>query len=228
MKRNVSMEEISDGKLYRSNEMVQADCKGCDGCWKCCSGMGNSIVLDPYDVFLLVTGLSVSTETLFSNNLELHVVDGIILPNLKMKKDSDCCVFLDSNHRCSIHSFRPGLCRLFPLGRYYEKNTFSYFLQTKECAKTDRDYIKVKNWLGIQNLREYESYICTWHNFLKEVSDNYFKNHDDDYLRQMNLLILKVFFMTPYDTNKTFFAQFYERLEQINSLIASIKARPYF
>ena len=27
--------------------------------------------------------------------------------------------FLDENGRCSIYAFRPGFCRLFPLGRYY-------------------------------------------------------------------------------------------------------------
>ena len=32
MKRNVSLEEISDGKLYTSNDMVKADCGDCAGC----------------------------------------------------------------------------------------------------------------------------------------------------------------------------------------------------
>ena len=29
MRREVSMEEISDGKLYDSNDMVKADCHDC-------------------------------------------------------------------------------------------------------------------------------------------------------------------------------------------------------
>ena len=32
MERNVSMDEISDGKLYGLNDMVRADCGGCKGC----------------------------------------------------------------------------------------------------------------------------------------------------------------------------------------------------
>ena len=50
MKRNVSLEEISDGRLYDKNDMVRAGCGGCKGCSACCHGMGESIILDPYDL----------------------------------------------------------------------------------------------------------------------------------------------------------------------------------
>ena len=53
MIRECSLEEISDGRTYRENDMVKADTAGCDGCFKCCTGMGNSIILDPYDIWLL-------------------------------------------------------------------------------------------------------------------------------------------------------------------------------
>ena len=47
MERNVTMAEISDGKLYSRDDMVKAGCDDCRGCSACCHGMGNSIVLDP-------------------------------------------------------------------------------------------------------------------------------------------------------------------------------------
>ena len=36
MERNIDMKEVSDGKLYTSNDMVKADCGGCEGCSACC------------------------------------------------------------------------------------------------------------------------------------------------------------------------------------------------
>ena len=84
MKRNVSLAEISDGRLYDINDMVKADCHGCQGCSKCCQGMGTSIILDPFDVYRLTTGLHKTIEELLADALELNVVDGVILPNLKM------------------------------------------------------------------------------------------------------------------------------------------------
>ena len=40
MERHVSMEEISDGKLYGPGDMVRADCGGCEGCSACCKAWG--------------------------------------------------------------------------------------------------------------------------------------------------------------------------------------------
>lgn len=40
MRREVTLEEISDGRLYEANDMVKADCQGCSGCCECCRGMG--------------------------------------------------------------------------------------------------------------------------------------------------------------------------------------------
>lgn len=40
MKRNVNLEEISDGRLYDENDMVKAGCDDCKGCSACCRGMG--------------------------------------------------------------------------------------------------------------------------------------------------------------------------------------------
>ena len=64
MKRQVSLEEISDGKLYGINDMVKADCNGCNGCFACCKGMGQSIVLDPFDIFQITSNLNLKFEQL--------------------------------------------------------------------------------------------------------------------------------------------------------------------
>ena len=130
MKRYVSLEEISDGHLYTSEDLVKAGCGDCKGCSNCCRSMADTIILDPLDAFRLTKGLSCTFETLLAGRLELGVVDGIILPHMKMSGAPACCSFLNEEGRCTIHSIRPGFCRLFPLGRYYENRSFRYFLQT--------------------------------------------------------------------------------------------------
>lgn len=63
MIRNCSLEEISDGKLYSENDMVKADTNQCQGCNSvCCHGMGDSIVLDPYDICRLTRQLQMPFE----------------------------------------------------------------------------------------------------------------------------------------------------------------------
>lgn len=201
MKRNVTLEEISDGKLYTSNDMVKTDCGGCKGCSSCCSGMGSSIVLDPYDIWQLKTNLQLSFEELLAEKIELNVVDGLILPNLKMIGHEEKCAFLNQDGRCTIHAFRPGICRLFPLGRYYQQQRFWYILQTKECKNVNRSKLKVKKWLGIPDLKTYEKFILEWHDFLTNLRQKIEETNEDEMHKKYSMLILKEFFMEDFEND---------------------------
>ncbi len=211
MEREVDMKEVSDGKLYTSNDLVRADCGGCKGCSTCCRGMGTSVTLDPWDVYMLCRGLLVRFEELIERQIELAVADRLILPNLKMTKGEEACSFLDPNERCQIHAFRPGMCRLFPLGRYYEADSFRYFLQIHECPKESKAKIKVKKWLDISDLKTYETFIQTWHDYLKRLRG--IIEQDPDQMKEISMEILKTYYLAPYDLSKDFYEQFYERLQ---------------
>lgn len=222
MKRQVSLDEISDGKLYGLNDCVKADCHDCQGCSDCCRGMGNSIILDPLDVHRLTTHLSRSFDELMTDALELQMVDGAILPNLKMAGNLQACIFLDDNGRCSIHSARPGICRLFPLGRYYEAHGFRYFLQVHECRKTNRSKIKVKKWLDTPNLKQYEKFITDWHYFLEDAGKLVTEGRGEESFRNLNLYILQNFYRKPYDAAADFYAQFEERMREAKTLLEQL------
>ncbi len=75
MERNIDMKEVSDGRLYTSNDLVKADCGGCEGCSACCQGMGESIVLDPLDIHRLCCGLHTDFNGLMVDKIELQIVD---------------------------------------------------------------------------------------------------------------------------------------------------------
>ncbi len=211
MLRDWDMEKVSDGKKYTSNDMAKLGCGDCEGCSECCRVAGDSIVLDPYDIYQLTIYLNKSFEELLASCLELHVVDGIVLPNLKIKTDCGC-TFLDEKGRCSIHSIRPGICRLFPLGRLYEDGHFSYFLQTHECRKTNRTKVKIDKWLGIPRLKQYEKFINAWHWYLKGLSEKAMVITDQKQLKQVSMEVLERFYLKPYDTNADIYEQLGARL----------------
>lgn len=198
MLREINLSEISDGKLYESRDMVKTDCGGCKGCSDCCRGMGTSIVLDPLDVHHLVTALDMPFEALLSRYLELNVVDGLILPNLKMTENKDACPFLNEEGRCHIHSVRPGFCRLFPLGRIYENGSFRYFLQVHECPKPGKSKIKLYKWLDVEDIKKYEKFINDWHYFLKEYQDYALSSDDSKMIKAVSMYILQQFYLAPY------------------------------
>ncbi len=190
-----------DGKKYKYSDMVPIGCNDCEGCSSCCHMMGDTIIQDPYDMWLfcsnmrLAGGVEVSFEVLISEDgpWELSVQDGLILPNLKMVEDGRC-PFLTGAGRCGIHKIRSGLCRLFPLARVFEENqTVSYTILNKElgcekinyvnhneaensrlgnssnCKATGEDIV-VADWLGYEDIENYERYIYSWHEIKKEVT----------------------------------------------------------
>lgn len=214
MERDWDMNEVSDGKRYHANDMVKLGCQECAGCSACCHDMGTSIVLDPYDIYRMSAELQWRFEQMLANCLELNVVDGLILPNLKMSEQTNRCTFLNEEGRCSIHKARPGICRLFPLGRIYEGDGFDYFLQVHECKKQNRTKVKISKWLETPQLGRYENYICQWHALTKAVQKKIQVCHDEAQIRQWNLQILNEFFVKPYDTEKDFYPQFSERLKK--------------
>lgn len=209
MKRDIDMNEVSDGKLYTSNDLVKADCGGCQGCSACCRGMGTSIILDPMDIFRLCCGLQTDFSGLMVDKIELNIVDGLILPNLKMAGSEETCVFLNAEGRCSIHTLRPGICRLFPLGRIYEDGSFRYFLQVHECPKPNKSKVKVKKWLDTPELKKYEQFVNDWHYYLKDLERQV--EEDTGKMKPLSMELLKRFYMNPYDVERDFYEQFYDR-----------------
>lgn len=209
MEREIDMKEVSDGRLYSANNLVKADCYGCEGCSSCCQGMGASIILDPLDIYQLCKGLNTNFEALMQEHIELNIVDNLILPNLKMSGEQEVCSFLDENGRCSVHSFRPGICRLFPLGRIYENDSFQYFLQVHECPKPNKGKVKIKKWLEIADMKTYEKFICDWHYYLKDLQKQV--EADADKIRTISMKLLQTFYLLPYETDRDFYEQFYER-----------------
>ena len=214
MLREMDLKEVSDGRLYTCNDMVKTDCGGCEGCSSCCRGMGSSIVLDPLDIFRMENGLGVTFEELLAKNIELNVVDGIILPNLKMSEKTDACSFLDGEGRCSIHSFRPGICRMFPLGRFYENDSFRYFLQIHECPKPKKGKVKIHKWLDTPDIKKYECFISRWHYYLKDLQNAALANMADDTRKKLSMYILNQFYITPYDADDDFYSQFENRIKK--------------
>ena len=218
MKREVLATDIASENLYRSSDMVRLNANGCKDCSYCCREMTDTIILDPWDVFQLSKGLGISENDrvslsgLLSENLvKLSVFEGLTLPHLaSSEKQEGACVFLDDNERCRVHSARPGFCRLFPLGRYYENNTFYYFLQSGECIKKDRTKVKISNWLGIKNLKAYEDYILKWHEIQENIK-SYLKECNDENAAKINSTLLRLFYLSPYDVNRDFYEQFEER-----------------
>jgi hypothetical protein len=220
MIRDWDLNEVSDGKRYTLSDMVKTDCDDCKGCSACCHDMGNSIVLDPLDLYRISMHLNLPFEGLLGGMIELNIVDGLILPNLKMSEENNnSCTFLDENGRCSIHEHRPGICRIFPLGRVYENGSFSYILQVNECQKENKSKVKVSKWIDTPDLKTNQKFISDWHYFIKGAGNKLLNLSDETVAKNVNLQILQAFYVEPYNKNEDFYTQFYKRLSGTQKIL---------
>ena len=214
MEHKVNLEEISDGKLYTKNDLIKLGCDGCSGNSSCCRFAEDTITLDPYDIYQLSAGEGLSFELLYSRELiALAPVQGLLLPHLNFSKETDSCPFLEPDGLCRIHGNRPGLCRLFPLARYFEEDKLYYILQIHECPNPVTPKVKVKNWLGIPNLEQYETFLCSWHELVIGIQKKIAAATDNQTINTVTTVFLKLFYLTPYGKDEDFYSQFNQRKE---------------
>lgn len=216
MEHKVNLNEISDGKLYTKNDMVKLGCDGCHGKASCCRFAEDTITLDPFDFYQLFVGEGLSFEQLYSSQkIALAPVDGLLLPHLNFSKETNACPFLNNDGLCAIHDSRPGLCRLFPLARYFNEGHFYYLLQIHECPNPVSTKVKVKRWIGLPNIEQYEAFLLSWHMLTHQVEKAIAAATDQQTIHAITTALLKLFFLTPYTAEKTFYSQYKERLTQI-------------
>ncbi len=219
MLREVDLSEISDGRLYGGEDLVKLGTEECRGCHACCCSMADTIYLDPYDAYRLETGLGVTFAQLLAEHLELRVSEGVILPGPRAdrkvvihgQEETAACTFLNEEGRCSVHGSRPAICRLFPLGRIYQADgSHRYFLQTLECVKERRTKIRVRKWMDTPDFAKYEAYVDAWHGVVRRIADRAGTLSEEE-LKGLDMMLLKVFFLTDYEAGRDFFEQFAER-----------------
>lgn len=216
------LDEISDGKLYDIEDTVKADTCGCNGCNDCCCDVGELVVLTPFDIYEMVSYLGTEFDELIGNKIELRKNNKISLPYLKMQDDNKNCSFLNEEGRCMIHSKRPNICRLFPLGRAYQDDTFKYFLQVGNCPKEDLKDVKVKEWVGIENYDENKVFILEWHKFIKALGFRLKFVRDEKELEEINEVLLDSFYRLKVGEGENFYSVFFKDLPMIKSRLGII------
>jgi hypothetical protein len=217
MIRDCNFEEISDGRTYDLNDMVKCDTNGCIGCHKCCTNVGSSIVLTPYDVSAVKKITDKDFQTLINEGyIELNMVDGLILPNIKIAEGRGCS-FLNAEGRCSIHAARPDICRLYPLGRIYLDGSYKYFLQKDECAGRVKSKIKVKKWINAENSEAEKKFILAWHDLVRRLGDYNVKARNEgrgEKLNDIAMYVLNTFYVSDIA------ADYQAQLDVVNSAAA--------
>ncbi len=208
-----TLDAISDGKLYDKEDYAAIDAQGCQGCSACCYEVSDLVSLSPFDVDAMKQFLGCSFEQLLDDK-KLHVLleKGVSIPYLNEQPATKACAFLSASGRCMIHASRPDICRMFPLGRVYQMQTYKYFVQRDNCTKKDLKAVQISDWLQINDYEAHQQFILAWHGFVKAVAFKLkFVSLDDK--QRYNDYLLDTFFVQTRPASVTFYAWFQETLQ---------------
>lgn len=212
-----NLEAISDGKLYDIHDEVEADTGGCKGCNVCCHDIGDLVVLTPFDAYEMTRAVGKSFDELLGVHLELREDNKVLLPYLKMVEQDLRCNFLSEEGRCTIHQHRPNICRLFPLGRAYQKDDFKYFLQCNSCVKPHLDKVKVSEWIGIANYDQNKVFIMDWYHLIKAFTFRLKFIYDEKEKAALQQMFLDFFYRLEVKADEDFYHAFYRILKEAKS-----------
>ena len=86
--------------------------------------------------------------------------------------------------------------------------------------KTDRQKIKVRKWLDIPELYQYDKFVNDCHYFQKDVAASLRKeNASDGTIKQINIYVLKEFYMRGFGEEVSFYALFEQRLKEVKAVL---------
>ena len=193
---------------YKEFRCIADKCKD-----SCCIGWGIDIDEDTRAYY---SGIEGTFGKRLRDALETDE-EGVV--GFKLREDG-WCPFLNEKGRCNIHAIRPGICRLFPLGRCYDgEGGFQYFLQIYECKKEPKSKVKIKNWLGVEEIGRYENFVAQWHYFQKDARKVLEGISQEALVKKLHLYLLTLFYQKPYDGKRDFYSQFEQRLQEAKQQI---------
>lgn len=203
----------------------------CTMCGDCCRNR-EDILLNPQDLFQLAKGLQIRPQDVVEKYCEYYIGSQSRMPIVRLKSlgTDKHCVFLENN-QCSVQSFKPTVCAMFPLGRFYSLKTdennadegeFGYMLMDAPCGDK-REIHTVREWLGKYNIPIDDEFYKRWVEVIGKLSVKLAEIEKKVSEAAMNNKWLAVFLALylHYDIKKEFLPQFIQNAELIVNLIMS-------
>ncbi|MDZ7759419.1 MAG: YkgJ family cysteine cluster protein [Desulfovermiculus sp.] len=105
----------------------------CRMCGQCCQGQGG-IVLTAKDMHRLAKGLGLTPEAL----IQTYVVYDHKKPVLTSQVDGTC-IFFQSQTGCTVHAYKPDVCRAWPFFRGNLEDEASWRMAQEYCPGINPD-----------------------------------------------------------------------------------------
>lgn len=143
----------------------------CSMCGKCCIHR-EDILLNPKDVYSMSKELKITPEKLIDQYCEMYIGSDSRVPIVRLAPRGQmrrCPLF--KNRKCIVHSAKPAVCAMYPLGRCMavenvpgadaREGKTLYILNHTECGDASGTYT-VREWLGMFGIPAEDEFFKKW------------------------------------------------------------------
>ena len=117
----------------------------CKQCGDCCRKRSQPVLLTGYDVYNIAKELNVGTAEVLMKYCTIIPGDTSGLPVVYLRERPDGSCSLLRKGLCTVQQNKPVVCRIFPIGRYYDGKEHRYFTQWQgSCVGTGQREITLK------------------------------------------------------------------------------------
>lgn len=186
----------------------------CTMCGKCCRDR-DDILLSPDDLFRLAVGLDIKPYDVCEKYCHIYIGNNSRLPLIRLRSIGidERCPFLCGN-RCSVNTFKPHVCGLFPLGRLHRfdrggDSECKYILQPVKCGDKRRTHT-VRKWLSDAGIPLNDPAFFAWNRCVGEMFKRISvleKILDAELMEKLEKHIFATIYLD-YDLDKKFLPQF--------------------
>ena len=216
--------DANDVKTFRENELKTPDstfCFECKMCGGCCRRRKTPIVLTGADLFRMARALGVSVEEALRKNTTYYLGDQSHVPLYTLTERDDGSCRLLRKGRCMVHSDKPAVCALFPLGRITDARdgSITYFFTRPNCPGANSERIwTLKEWQDEFQLLDTEADANAWSALVVTVSRVTARMQERQITTDM-IDDMKKALYTNYDTSKPYIEQAEENKREIEKII---------
>jgi len=210
----------------------------CRGCGNCCKNR-EDIMLTSRDLNNIAAVLRMAHNEVIEKYCEVYIGQDSRIPIVRLmpKGVNKACPLL-VNDRCLVHSHKPAVCALFPLGRVVaseeapeemglgKPGEIEYVLTHAPCG-AHRTKQKVRTWLEKANLPVRDEFFINWNKTLFALMTTMQKYEKDDAVTDIAIEMLRsgifIALYTDYDIQREFYPQFEDNADKILNILATLE-----
>lgn len=214
------------------DDTFQFDCKTCG---KCCIHR-DDVLLHPKDIYNMAKELHLTTEELIEKYCEVYIGQDSRIPIVRLKPRGSVhrCPLL-KDRKCQVHDAKPGICKLYPLGRYLvllgktsadiDMDSVQYIFNKPDCKGSEgTETHTVREWLESFGIPVKDEFFIKWQKLVMEMGTVFRKIEKKVSEKTLEMLWNAAFIglYLHYNTELDFMSQFDENAQKFAELLHSV------